>query len=109
MNEDCLELTTYLRERDRATHGFLADALTDIYARHELQMSLLVRGVEGFGPNHRLRTDRLLTVSEDLPLVSVAVDTRPRIEAALTEVNELRFDGLVTLGARACPSTAPTR
>ena len=45
-----------------------------------------MRGVEGFGAKQHLRTDRLLTLSEDLPLVSVAVDTRARIEAALAEV-----------------------
>src|SRR5690242_10947846 len=97
MNEDCLKLTVYFGEHDRASDRYLADALTDIYARHELQTSLLLRGVEGFGIKHHLRTDRLLTLSEDLPLVSVAVDSRTRIEAALAEVNELRFDGLVTL------------
>lgn len=97
MNEDCLKLTIYFGERDRAGRGFLADAFTDIYARHELQTSLLLRGAEGFGLKHHLRTDRLLTLSEDLPLVSVAVDTRARIEAALGEVNQLRFEGLVTL------------
>ncbi len=97
MNEDCLKLTTYFGERDRANGGFLADAFTEIYARHELQTSLVMRGVEGFGVEHHLRTDRLLTLSEDLPLVSVAVDTRGRIEAALADVNELRFNGLITL------------
>jgi PII-like signaling protein len=97
VNEDCLKLTTYFGERDRANGGFLADAFSDIYARHELQTSLVIRGIEGFGAKHHLHTDRLLTLSEDLPLVSVAVDTRFRIEAALGEVDELRFDGLVTL------------
>lgn len=97
MNEDCLKLTTYFGERDRANGGFVADAFMDIYARHELQTSLVIRGVEGFGAKQHLRTDRLLTLSEDLPLVSVAVDTRPRIEAALADVNQLRFQGLVTL------------
>ena len=97
MNADCLELTVYFGERERAHGGFLADALCDIYARHELQASVVMRGVEGFGAKHQLRSDRLLTLSEDLPLVAVAVDTRPRIEAALRDVNELRFRGLVTL------------
>jgi PII-like signaling protein len=97
VNEDCLKLTTYFGERDRANGGFLADAFTDIYARHELQTSLVMRGIEGFGVKHHLRTDRLLTLSEDLPLVSVAVDTRERIQTALAEIDELRFDGLVTL------------
>jgi PII-like signaling protein len=97
VNEDCLKLTTYFGERDRADGGFLADAFTDIYTRHGLQTSLVMRGVEGFGVKQHLRTDRLLTLSEDLPLVSVAVDTRPRIEAVLRDVNELTFQGLVTL------------
>ncbi len=97
MTDDCLKLTIYFGERARANGGFLADALIDIYARHELQTSLVMRGVEGFGAKHHLRTDRLLTLSEDLPLVSVAVDTRRRIEAALDEVQQLRFHGLVTL------------
>lgn len=97
MNDDCLKLTIYFGERDRAGGGFVADALCAIYARHELQTSLIMRGVEGFGAKHQLHTDRLLTLSEDLPLVSVAVDTRPRIEAALRDVERLRFSGLVTL------------
>lgn len=97
MNQDCLKLTSYFGERDRENGGFLADALTDIYARHELQTSLVMRGVEGFGPAQHLRTDRLLTLSEDLPIVSVAVDTRTRIEAALSDVKGLEFNGLVTL------------
>lgn len=97
MNDDCLKLTTYFGERDRADGGFLADAFTNIYARHELRTSLLIRGVEGFGMRHHLRTDRLLTLSEDLPLVSTAVDTRTRVESALSDINLLPFHGLITL------------
>ena len=117
MLDDCLKLTIYFGERDRANGGFLADAFTDICARHELQTSLILRGVEGFGHKHHLRTDRLLTLSEDLPMVSVAVDTRERIEAARAEVERLQFDGLVTLerarmitaGAESVPLDEPTK
>jgi PII-like signaling protein len=97
VNEDCLKLTSYFGERDRANGGFLADAFTEIYARHELETSLVMRGVAGFGGKQHLRTDRQLTLSEDLPVVSVAVDARERIESALRDIEGLRFDGLVTL------------
>jgi PII-like signaling protein len=106
VSDDCLKLTIYFGERDRVSwsqlagherEGFLADALGHIYAGHGLRASLVMRGTEGFGIKHHLHTDRLLTLSEDLPLVSVAVDTRARVEAALEEVERLRFDGLVTL------------
>lgn len=97
MNGDALKLTTYFSERERVEGAFLADALFAIYERHGLRASLLMRGVEGFGIKHHLHTDRLLTLSEDLPIVSVAVDRRDRIEAALREVEELQSSGLVTL------------
>lgn len=97
MNRDCLKLTAYLGERDRADGGYLADAFTEIYARNELRTSLLLRGTAGFGAKHQLRIDRLLTLSEDLPLVSVAVDDRERIERVVEEITRLRFSGLVTL------------
>ena len=94
---EALKLTTYFGERDRSGDAFLADALADLYARHELRTSLVLRGVAGFGVKHHLRTDRLLTLSEDLPIVSVAVDERPRIEAIIGEVVDRFGAGLVTL------------
>jgi PII-like signaling protein len=94
---DALKLTTYFGERDRAGDRFLADALADLYAHHQLRTSLVLRGVAGFGVKHHLHTDRLLTLSEDLPMVSVAVDARARIEAVVDEVVALSGDGLITL------------
>src|SRR5689334_25006897 len=97
MIEDCLKLTTYFGERQRAGGRFLADAQLDLFGRHGVATSVLLRGAEGFGLKHHLRTDRLLTLSEDLPLVSVAVDTRPRIEELLDEVMAIKRHGLITL------------
>lgn len=92
-----LKLTVYFGERQRTGGRFLADALLDVFGRHEVQASVLLRGIEGFGLKHHLRTDRLLTLSEDLPLMAVAVDTRERIEGLIAEVESLERHGLVTL------------
>ena len=97
MNEDCLKLTTYFGERHRTDEQFVADALLDLYGWREVEVSVMLRGAEGFGGHHRRRTDRLLTLSEDLPLVSVAVDTRERIERLLDEVVAIKRGGLITL------------
>ncbi|HTZ88332.1 MAG TPA: DUF190 domain-containing protein, partial [Solirubrobacteraceae bacterium] len=97
MNSDCLKLTTYFGERHRTEDEFVADALLDLYGRKKVEVSVMLRGAEGFGLKHRLRTDRILTLSEDLPLVSVAVDTRLRIESLLDEVVAIKRHGLITL------------
>ncbi len=96
-SQESLKLTTYFGERERVGGELLADRLLDLYGAAGLQTSVLMRGTEGFGLKHQLRTDRLLTFSEDLPMVSVAVDTRPRIEAVLEEAVALKRGGLVTL------------
>jgi PII-like signaling protein len=102
---DALKLTVYHGERDRIGDRFLADALGEVFARHELRVSVVMRGASGFGRKHHLRTDRLLTLSEDLPVVSVAVDEPARIEPALEEVRTLAREGLVTLErARLAPA-----
>jgi PII-like signaling protein len=97
MNDDCLKLTTYFGERKRSGDRLVAAALLDLYGRHEIATSILLRGVEGFGLKHHLRTDSTLSLSEDLPAVAVAVDTRARIEAVLDEAAEICSNGLVTL------------
>jgi PII-like signaling protein len=97
VGEDCLKLTTYFGERDRTESGLLGDELLDIYEERRLRASVLLRGAEGFGRLHQLRTDRLLTLSEDLPVVSIAVDRRERIEAALADVLQVKRRGLITL------------
>ena len=100
------KLTSYFGERHRSGGMFVADALLELYGRHEIAASILLRGTEGFGLKHHLRTDRSLTLSEDLPLVAVAVDTRPRIEAVLGPALALNPTGLVTLeGARLLADT----
>jgi PII-like signaling protein len=44
-----LKLTVYFGERDRAGDRYLADALCDVFASHELATSLAMRGTTGYG------------------------------------------------------------
>jgi len=90
-------LTVHFGERDRAGGGLLADALFADFARHGVHTSVLLRGVEGYGLRHHLRTDRLLTLSEDLPAMAVAIDEPARIEGVVEELPGPRRTGLVTL------------
>jgi PII-like signaling protein len=95
--EDCTKLTVYFGERDRAGGGFLADALVDCFERRRVPASVLARGIEGFGRKHGLSSQRLLSLSEDLPLVAAAVDRTDRIDALADEVVALCRAGLITL------------
>ncbi len=97
MNAAAVKLTTYFNERDRVGERFLADVLFDVYERHQMRTSVLLRGVQGFGLRHTLHTDRLLSLSESLPAVSVAVDATERVIGAVPEIVRVARNGLISL------------
>lgn len=97
MSSDYLKLTTYFGERHRCGGKFVADVLCDLYGQHEVAVSIMLRGIEGFGLKHHLRTDHSLSLSEDLPLVSIAVDSVEQVEALLPSAVAANPHGLVTL------------
>jgi uncharacterized protein len=57
----------------------------------------VLRGPMGFGHSSRLRTTKILRLSEDLPLVIEIVDTEEKINAFLPVLDQMMPSGLVTL------------
>ncbi|MFD6495978.1 DUF190 domain-containing protein [Streptomyces sp. NPDC059944] len=55
------------------------------------------RGIEGFGASSLIHTSRLLSMSEDLPVAVIVVDTEERVRAFLPQLDELVTEGLVIL------------
>ena len=92
-----LKLTSYVGERRRAGRDLAGNTLLDLYATAQIAASIQLRGTQGFGLGQQLRTDRSLALTEDLPLVTVAVDAGPRIEAVLEQTLAMTTPGLVTL------------
>ena len=56
-----------------------------------------MRGIEGFGASSHLHTTRILSLSDDLPVVIQIVDDPHRIQAFLPVIDDMLGDGLVTL------------
>ena len=54
-----------------------------------------MRGCEGFGASSLIHTSRLVSLSEDLPILVIVVDEPDRIRAFLPELEELVQEGLI--------------
>jgi hypothetical protein len=65
-------------------------------ARHFAGATVL-RAIMGFGANARIRTQKVLDLSMDLPIVVECVDAEPKIRAILPELDEMIGGGLITL------------
>ncbi|MDT5219916.1 MAG: hypothetical protein QOF15_2021 [Mycobacterium sp.] len=100
MSEQSLKLTAYFGERQRAlgeTRRFLADGMLDLFGARGVATSVMMRGVASFGPKGELRSDRSLSLSEDPPVVIVAVDVDSKIRSLVDDVAAMTGRGLVTL------------
>ena len=75
----------------------MADALLDAFEAHRVRVGVMLRGIEGFGSKHSIHTERLLTLSEDLPILAIAMDEPERIERLLPDVAAACSKGLITL------------
>ena len=57
----------------------------------------MFRGIEGYGASSHIHTSRILSLSDDLPLAIVIVDTEDKIVDFLLELDDLIDEGLVVL------------
>ncbi len=88
-------LTIYLGESDQSGSGPLYSEIVRRARRVGLAGATALRGVEGFGASSVIHTSRLLTLSEDLPMIVTIVDTTERIEQFLPWLDDLLTEGLV--------------
>jgi PII-like signaling protein len=94
-----LRLTVLLGEDDRWHHKPVSTEIVHRAQRAGLAGASVFHGVEGFGSSSLIHTSRLLSLSEDLPVAVVIVDTEERIRAFLPELDEVLGAGLAVLDA----------
>lgn len=90
-------LRIFLGESDRWHHQSLAEAIVERAREEGLAGATMLRGIEGFGASSRLHTTRLLSLSDDLPVLIEIVDREDRIQSFLPIIDEMLTEGLVTL------------
>jgi PII-like signaling protein len=88
-------LTVVVGESDVVGHRPVYSEIVHRAHAAGLAGAAVFRGIEGFGASRQIHTNRLLSLSEDMPVSVVVVDTPERIEAFLPEVEELVTEGLV--------------
>jgi PII-like signaling protein len=90
-------LTVYIGESDRYHHKPLYTEIVRRAHAAGLTGATVLRGIEGFGASNMVHTSRLLSLSEDLPVVIVIVDAAERIERFAAELDTLIGEGLVVI------------
>jgi hypothetical protein len=90
-------LTIFIGDSDQHHHRPLYTEI--VHRAHELGLAgaSVFHGIEGYGASSHIHTTRILSLSDDLPVVIVIVDAEERIEAFLPELDGLIDEGLVII------------
>ncbi|MFE6664744.1 DUF190 domain-containing protein [Streptomyces sp. NPDC057697] len=92
-----LRVTVLIGESDGWHHRPVFTEIVHRAHKAGLAGASVFRGIEGFGAGSLIHTQRLLSLSEDLPVAVVIVDAEDKIRAFLPQLDELITDGLVIL------------
>ena len=88
-------LTIFVGETDQWHHRPLYTEIVHRAHHAGLAGATVLRGIEGYGASSRIHTHRLVSLSTDLPVAVIIVDTPDRIDAFVPALDELVADGLV--------------
>lgn len=87
----------HIGESDRWEGKPLHQAIVERLRRAGFSGATVLRGVAGFGSASRIHTDKILRLSQDLPIVIEVVEDEGKVQAILPELDGMIGGGLVTL------------
>jgi PII-like signaling protein len=87
----------YIGESDTWHGRPLYEAIVHLLHERRFAGATVLRGIEGFGAKQHLHTTRVLSLSNDLPVLIEVVDQEDRVRSVLPELDAMVADGLITL------------
>lgn len=87
----------FIGESDRYQNRPLHQVLLEYFREQGFAGATVLKGIAGFGAQSVLHTDRLLRLSQDLPLIIEVVDSEEKIEKSIPYLDEVLQGGMITL------------
>jgi PII-like signaling protein len=95
---DHVLLRIFIGESDRFGHQPLGSAILERLRKEGLAGATVLHGVAGFGARSVIHSAQILRLSEDLPVVIEAVDTKEQIDRILPILDQMiSGEALVTM------------
>jgi PII-like signaling protein len=87
----------HIGESDKYHGKALHEAIVEMLRKDGFSGATVLRGVGGFGGSSVYHTDKLLRMSQDLPIILEVIDSAERIDKVLPRLDEMVDGGLITL------------
>jgi len=87
----------HIGESDKWHGKPLHEVIVEMLRKDGFSGATVLRGVAGFGGSSIYHTDKILRLSQDLPIIVEVVEYTDRIEKILPRLDEMVEGGLITL------------
>jgi PII-like signaling protein len=87
----------HIGESDKWHGKPLYEAIVEMLRKEKFSGATVLRGVGGYGSSSVYHTDKLLRLSQDLPIILEVIESQERIEQILPRLDEMVDGGLITL------------
>jgi uncharacterized protein len=87
----------HIGESDKWHGKPLHEVIVTMLRKEGFSGATVLRGVAGYGGSSVYHTDKLLRLSQDLPLIVEVIEYAERIEKILPRLDEMIEGGLITL------------
>lgn len=87
----------HIGESDKWHGRPLYEAIVEMLRKEKFSGVTVLRGVAGYGGSSIYHTDKILRLSQDLPIILEVVESTERIEQMLPRLDEMVEGGLITL------------
>jgi len=87
----------FIGESDKFEGKPLHEAIIMLLRKEDFYGVTVLRGIGGFGASSIYHTDKILRLSQDLPIVIEVVEYSDRIERILPKIDGMIEGGLITL------------
>jgi uncharacterized protein len=87
----------HIGESDKWHGRPLYEAIVEMLRKDGFSGATVLRGVAGYGGSSIYHTDKLLRMSQDLPIILEVIEATERIEAILPRLDQMVEGGLITM------------
>jgi uncharacterized protein len=87
----------HIGESDKWHSKPLYEAIVTLLRKEGFSGVTVLRGVAGYGGSSVYHTDKLLRLSQDLPIILEVIEAQERIDQILPQLDEMVEGGLITL------------
>jgi len=92
-----IRLRIWFNEGDRYGDDLLYNAFLKMFREEGFAGATVIRGIAGYGARTMRRGSASGNMSQDLPVIVIAVDNKEKIDRIMPRIDEMMSGGMITM------------